>query len=323
MATESNIDPVIAGECSIGPGADAVIADIAGRQHGVVSRAQLLGLGFGPGAIDWRVDAKRLHVVHRGVYAVGYRALTQRGRWMAAVLACGPDAVLSHRAAAVLWGILQGARERVDVSVPRQRRGRAGVRLHVAAIAPDERTVHAGIPVTTVARTLLDLAAVLQRDELRRALERAEALGLGDETSLPRLAERHRGRRGTANLQAAIGEGLRPVVTRSELERRFLSFLERERLPRPETNVWLNMGGEWMEVDCVWRDQRVIAELDSRAWHMTKEAFERDRERDRRAHAAGWRPIRVTDKALHQDAQPLVAVLRALLSDPAAPARSA
>jgi very-short-patch-repair endonuclease len=310
------------GGCSVGLGRDAVIAELAGRQHGVVTRSQLLAHGIGRGAIDWRVGAKRLHVVHQGVYAVGYRRLTQRGWWMAAVLACGPDAVLSHRAAAVLWGILEGDPARADVTVPCKRRGRAGIRLHRAVVAADERTVHAGIPVTTVARTLLDLAAVLQLHELRRALERAEALGLADRTPLAALVDRHRGRRGIARLRVAIGDGVRRVVTRSELERRFLSFLEQSGLPRPETNVRLDVAGESMEVDCVWREQRVIAELDSRAWHLTAEAFERDRERDRRAQAAGWRPIRITARALAEEPSALVAVVRALLS-PAAPARSA
>lgn len=300
-----------------------MIAEIAERQHGVVARWQLLGLGVGRGAIARRLEADRLHLIHRGVYAVGHRRITQMGWWMAAVLACGPDAVLSHRSAAVLWGILEGSPTRVDISVPRQRGGRDGVRLHLASLDEDERTVRAGIPVTTVARTLLDLAAVLQPHELNRALERAEALRLSDRTPLVALIERHRGRRGTANLKAAIKEGLRPAVTKSELERRFLSLLDEAELPRPQTNVWLNLGGEWMEVDCAWPEQRVIVELDGRTYHQTTAAFERDRKRDRRAQAHGWRPIRVTDRALRQEPDALVADVRALLDVSAAPARSA
>ena len=184
----------------------------------------------------------------------------------------------------------------------------------MTTIADDERTARAGIPVTTVARTLLDLAAVLQLQELNRVLERAEALRLTDQTPLGALIERHRGRRGTANLKAAIREGLRPAVTRSELERRFLSFVEKAGLPRPQTNVWLSLGGEWLEVDCAWAEQRVIVELDSRAYHQTTAAFERDRKRDRRAQAYGWRPIRVTDRALREEAGALRGELVALLS---------
>jgi hypothetical protein len=291
-----------------------MIAEIAERQHGVVARWQLLRLGLGRGAIARRLEAERLHLVHRGVYAVGHRRITQMGWWMAAVLACGPDAVLSHRSAAVLWGLLEGSPTRVDVIVPRQRGGRDGVRLHTNTLPPDERTVRAGIPVTTVARTLLDLAAVLDAHELDRALERAEALRLADHTPLVALIERHRGRRGTANLKAAISEGLRPAITKSELERRFLSFVETAGLPRPQTNVWLKIGGEWLEVDCAWPEQRVIVELDSRAYHQTTAAFEQDRKRDRKLQAAGWRPIRVTDRALREEAEALRGELVALLS---------
>ena len=302
---------------------DRRIAELADRQHGVVARSQLLGLGLGRRAIARRLESMRLRQIHRGVYAVGHLQLARPSWWMAAVLACGPGAVLSHRCAAALWGILEGWPTTVDISVGRELAGREGIRPHVAAIAPDERTVHAGIPVTTVARTLLDLAADLQLHELGRALERAEALRLSDQTSLVALMERHRGRRGTANLKAAMREGLRPVVTKSELERRFLSFVERAGLPRPQTNIWLQLGGEWMEVDCAWPEQRVIVELDSRTYHGTTAAFERDRKRDRRAQAHGWRPIRVTDRALREEPHALVADVRALLDVSAAPGRSA
>jgi predicted transcriptional regulator of viral defense system len=302
-------------------GADAAIAELAERQHGVIARWQMLALGVGRGAIARRLERKQLHLIHRGVYAVGHRRLSRMAWWMSALLACGPDAVLSHRSAAVLWGILENARATVDISVPRRRRGRGGVRLHQAALAPDERTIEAGIPVTTVARTLLDLAPVLQRHELNRALERAEALRLSDVTPLVALMERHNGRRGMANLRAATKEQLRPAVTKSELERRFLRFVDKARLPRPETNVWLQIAGEWIEVDCVWPEQRVIVELDSRTYHRTTAAFERDRRRDRRRHAVGWRPIRVTDRALRSESDALDADLGILLS--AARARSA
>ena len=287
----------------------------------MVARWQLLDRGLGRGAIARRVEKKQLQLVHRGVYAVGHRRLSQMAWWMAAVLACGPDAVLSHRSAAVLWGILESARAWVDITVPRRLGGRAGIRAHQASLAPDESTIQAGIPVTTVARTLLDLAAVLQLHELNRALERAEALRLSDRTPLVALMERHPGRRGIANLKAATKEGIRPAVTKSELERRFLSFVDKAGLPRPETNVWLNIAGEWIEVDCLWRAQRVIVELDSRAYHQTTAAFERDRRRDRRLHAAGWWPIRITDRALREEPESVDADFRALLS--AAQARSA
>jgi very-short-patch-repair endonuclease len=297
-----------------GGGDDAAIAELADRQHGVVARWQLVALGLGRGAIAERLKKKRLHRVHQGVYAVGYRRVSQMGWWMAAVLACGPNAVLSHRCAAALWGILEHWPTRVDVSVPRPLASREGIRVHVTTIAADERTVRAGIPVTTVARTLLDLAAVLNAHELNRALERAEALRPSDHTPLVALIERHRGRRGTANLRGAIKEGLRPAVTKSELERRFLSFIDKAELPRPQTNRWLQIGGEWLEVDCVWPAQRVIVELDSRAYHQTTDSFERDRRRDRRAQAAGWRVLRVTDQAMRAEGCSLREELTALVA---------
>jgi predicted transcriptional regulator of viral defense system len=305
---------------ALGPGVDASIAELAERQHGVVARRQLLELGLGRQAIARRREAKRLHVVHRGVYAVGYRRLTRLGWWMAAVLACGPGALLSHRPAGVLLGVLDSCSGRVEVTVSRHLAGREGIRARQTHIAPDERTAVAGIPVTTVARTLLDLAAALDRHGLARALERAEALGLTSETSLDTLIERHAGRPGVGCLRRALAE-LVPQLTRSELERRFLTFVERAGLPRPRTNVWLPLGEEWIEVDAVWPESRLVVELDSRAHHLARAAFERDRRRDRRLQAAGWRVVRLTDRALR--AAGTTDELRTLLSGPVALVRSA
>ncbi len=150
---------------------DRVIARLADAQHGVVSRSQLLGRGVGRNAIGRRLESMRLRPIHRGVYAVGHRKLSQAGWCRAAILAYGLDAVLSHRSAATRWGILEGWRTTVDIALPRDVKSRIGIRTHTAAVAPDERTVLDGIPVTTPARTLLDLAAVLQPHELNRALE--------------------------------------------------------------------------------------------------------------------------------------------------------
>ena len=229
-------------------------------------------------------------------------------------LACGPDAVLSHRSAAMLWGLLEGDRAAVDMIVPHRRRGRRGIRVHESPIAPDERTIRDGIPVTTVARTLLDLAALLEPHQLNRALERAEALRLSDRTPLGAVVQRHRRRPGVAAVKAALSEGIRPALTKSELERRFLTFLERAGLPLPRTNVWLELAGDWLEVDCVWPERRLIVELDSRAHHQTTAAFERDRRRDRRAQASGWRTVRVTDHAMRTEASRLRTELTALIA---------
>jgi predicted transcriptional regulator of viral defense system len=294
-------------------GADAAIADLAERQHGVVARAQLDELGMGRGAIEWRLRNRRLHRVHQNVYAVGHRVLSVRGRWMAAVLAAGPGAVLSHRDAGALLGLRASAGGLVEVTAPR-RHNRPGLRIHRADLAPDEVTEVDGIPVTTVARTLLDLAAVLPRAQVERAIERAEALGLADTVSLDALLQRHRGRRGTATLREARDTGIEPALTRSELEDRFLTFLDARGLPRPEVNVDLQLAGRWIQPDFLWRDQRLIVELDGHQTHGTRAAFERDRERDRILQADGWRVIRVTWRQLHDDPDAVARDLAGALS---------
>lgn len=287
---------------------DRAIGRIAEVQHGVVGRAQLSELGVGRGALANRVKQGRLCPVYRGVYTVGHRLLTKHGRWLAAVLACGPGAVISHRAAAALWGIRGGTR--VELTVPRGRRPRAGIAMHWAALPPDETTVHDGIPTTTVPRTLLDLSAVVQRHELRSAVRRAEQLRLTDPLWLGDLIERYPRRPGAPAIRALIEEAQRGLTTvRSELEERFQAFLLDAGVPQPATNVRI----EGLEVDCAWEGQRLIAELDGRAWHDANDAFEADRARDRRLEAAGWRVIRITWRQLHDTPAELEVDLRRLL----------
>ena len=301
-------------------GSDALIAELADRQHGVVARYQLRELGLSRDAIDGRIRAKRLHRVFRGVYAVGRRRLDQRGVWMGAVLSCGPDALLSHRAAAALAGIRPASGGWIDVTVPRRLRPRDRIRPHIARVPEDERTVHAGIPTTSVPRTLLDLATLLQPSELRRAAEQAEALRLTSELPLVAVVQRHSGRRGVGALRHAVGRGpLRPVLPRSELERRFLAFLDDAELPTPRVNHWIDVGDELIQADCAWPRACLIVELDGRRWHDSRAAFERDRRRDRRCLAAGWRVYRVTHEALTRERSELEQELRALLSAAPAP----
>lgn len=289
--------------------ADRAIGALAERQHGVVSRAQLSELGLGRRAIGHRIEVGRLVVVHRGVYSVGHRLLTQHGRWMAAVLACGPGAVLSHRAAAALWGMRRGGP--VEVTVPRGRKSRERIGLHHADLPPDERTTHRGIPVTTVPRTLLDLSAVVQRHELRSAWRQTEQLRLTDALSVPDLMARYPRRPGMPNLRAVLAEVQAGLgTTRSELEDRFQTFLLDAGLSTPETNARI----ENLEVDCVWRSERLIVELDGRTTHGTGTAFEQDRARDRKLEAAGWRVIRVTWRQLHEERAAVEADMRKLLS---------
>jgi very-short-patch-repair endonuclease len=311
MATERNVKPDIRAELCA-RGADAAIAVLAGRQHGVVGRGQLAALGLGRRAIGHRLESGRLLPMHRGVYAVGHHKVSYKGWYMAAVLAVGADAVLSHRSAADLWGIRRTSRRRVDVSVERHLPSRPEIEIFWTPLPADETTVIEGIPVTTVPRTLLDLAAVVDRQQLERALEQAEAQRLTDPVSLDELLQRYPGRRGSRKLAKARARGARGI-TRSKLEERFQALLDEAVLPRPELNAPIELNGRQFEADCVWRKQRLIVELDGRAWHDTRQAFERDRERDRLLQAAGWRVVRITWRQLRDDPQAVARDLRRLL----------
>jgi hypothetical protein len=189
--------------------------------------------------------------------------------------------------------------------------GRA--RFHRSSLPDDEITIKDGIPVTTAPRTLFDLAAVVSHGQLARAVNEAEIRRLWDPLSLPNLLKRHPRRPGAAAIRSLIATpGLR--VTRSELEDRFLAFLARLGLPLPATNVSMRVGGCWIEADCVWHEERLIAELDGHTTHRTRAAFETDRTRDRMLTAAGWRVIRITWRQLHDDPEGLGRDLRVFLA---------
>ena len=230
---------------------------------------------------------------------------------MAAVLAMGRHAVLSHRPAGAHWAIARWSGG-CEVTTPRVGvRSRPGIHVHCARLPADEITIHAGIPVTTVPRTLFDLAAVLPERQLERALNEAEVLRRWDELSLDRLRHRYPRHSGSKAIRAVLHRRRAgATVTRSELEERFLTLIDRGGLPRPEINALI----EGFEVDAVWRDARVVVELDGRATHGTAEAFERDRDRDRTLQVAGWRPIRVTARQMATARQALVADVRQLLA---------
>jgi very-short-patch-repair endonuclease len=302
---------------------DRVIADLADRRHGVVTRRDLLEAGVTSRAIRHRVSRQRLHVVHRGVYAYGRKALTTDGRRIAAVLAAGDSAVLSHRSAAALWELRPSGT--LELTSAGDLRLRPGIRVHHLPLPADEVTCVRAIPVTTVPRTLFDLAAVLPRAQVERAMNEAEVRRLTDHLCLADLVNRHRGRKGIAMIRAIL-ETLNAgaQVTRSELEMRFLTFLRKTGLPRPEVNASLFVAGRWIECDCVWRDRRVIVELDGRASHDTAAAFERDRARDRTLQARGWRLVRITWRQLHDAPESVAYDLKALLSssDDTAPSRN-
>jgi very-short-patch-repair endonuclease len=294
-----------------------MIAQMAEVQHGVVTLDQLGKTGLTTYAVQQRAEAGRLHRIHHGVYAVGYPLLSREGRLMAAVLACGPDAVLSHRSAAALWGLSSGGRTRIDVTAP-GRRGRSPVGIDAhrhGHLRPQDRTVVEGIPCTTVARTLLDLAGVIRVRELRNAITEAEVQRVFDLTALREVIGRSRGRRGVARLRLAIDEhDPRSERANRGLERRFLDLCRRARLPQPEVNVPVDLDERQVIADFLWRRQRLIVETDDRKSHHTVSAFESDRRRDQRLTLAGWRVVRCTWRQVTGEPEELIAALRALLS---------
>jgi hypothetical protein len=294
-----------------GPG-DQAIAALARRQHGVVAYRQLIEAGFNRGAIQYRLDNGRLHHVHRAVYAVGHPVLGRNGRIMSAVLACGPGALLSHRSAGAEWELLPTARAAIDVTAPRSRRSRGDVIAHrVRRLDPQDRAVRDGIPITTVARTLLDVAEVVRSHEFERAVEQAERLRLFDLREVENVCERSCGRRGLRPLRALLGDAVgEPPWTRSELERRFLDLCRDAGLPEPALNV--SVAG--FVVDFLWSSQRLVIELDGHAFHSTRTAFERDRVRDAKLQLAGFRVMRVTYRRLDRESCAVAQEVGALLS---------
>lgn len=295
-------------------GADRWIGTLAARQHGLVARRQLLKGGLGRGAVDARIKRGQLHAIQRGVYAVGHRVLSREGRWMAAVLACGSGAVLSHRTAGQLWGLVPRSSALPEVTRPTKFRPRPGIVGHHAVLPGDERAVVDGLPLTSVFRTIFDLAGVLKRRQLERAMHQAEVLGLTDRLSIPDLLERHPRSRGAATLRELLAEKAPAGITRNDFEEGFVALLDDHALPRPAFNAPLAVRGRFFEIDSLWRDHRLAVELDGRAVHATPAAFESDRERDRILQAEGWRTARVTWRQLWDDPEAVAADLRRLLA---------
>jgi len=233
---------------------------------------------------------------------------------MAAVLSAGPAAVLSHRSAGSLWQILPSMSIAPEVMRATRCQPRQGLRAHCGALRPDEATRLNGIPVTSVPRTVFDLAAMSTLHQLEKALNEMEVQGITDKLSIPDLLERYPGKRGSAKLRKLLGdEAAVRGVTRKELEECFALLLKGTDLPRPRLNVDLAVRGRFFEVDCLWAEQRLIVELDGRATHGTDRAFENDRERDRLLLIEGWRVMRVTWRQLRDDAPAVLADLRELL----------
>ncbi|HEX6939899.1 MAG TPA: DUF559 domain-containing protein [Longimicrobiales bacterium] len=289
---------------------EAVIASIASRQHGVVTRGQLLAAGIGADVIDRRLKAGVLHPLHRGVYRVGPVA-APRAREMAACLACGRSAVVSHGSAAALWGFLPAATHRapVDITITRGNRRRSGVRVHrVHRLSSDEVTKLDSIPLTTPARTLLDLSGTIEPRALEQALAEAFAQRLARPAAIRKVLARHAARPGARTLARLLQAGP-PALTRSEAEERLLRLIRQAALDPPEVNV--RVAGP--RVDFFWREQRLVVEVDGFAFHASPHAFERDRRRDAALTAAGMRVMRVTWRQIVEEPEAvLVRIAQAL-----------
>lgn len=276
----------------------------------MVSASQLVALGYSRFAAADAAKAGRLHRLHRGVYAVGYRPLSWHGYCLAAVLACAP-AYASHAAAGWLWGLLRYEPEQIDVTAPTRRHRKKAMRLHYARLDPGDRVEREHIPVTSHARTLLDLAATLPRRRLDRVLERSEELRRFDLAAVEELLGRVPHHRGALNLRGALAIYRDdPTVTRSELERRFLALVKRAGLPRPAMNFFVGA----FELDAYWARERFAVELDVYATHGSRAAFERDRARQEELKLIGIEMIRITGARLDREPDLVVGRLDELLT---------
>jgi very-short-patch-repair endonuclease len=302
---------------------DTLTSRLARRQYGVVAAWQLIALGISTSAINRRVTDGRLRRIHRGVYAVG--EIGRKGYWMAAVLACGEGALLSHRDAAALWNLRDTARSAIDVSVPgAKRRSRLRLTIHSAGeLHPDDRAEVEGIPVTSIARTLLDLAEVVSAAELRRAYEAAERHEVLDAKAVHELLDRSNGRRGVAALLALLDYDPSPAIgSKSDLESMLLDLVRQAGLPLPSLNVLV----DGYLVDAYWAQARLVVELQSYEHHAHRQAFDRDYAKLGRLKLAGYEILPLTHRQVSEEADWVVDALRSLLrtqSNGAVVARSA
>ncbi|MEY2442753.1 MAG: hypothetical protein QOJ46_2179 [bacterium] len=303
-----------------------LIAELAALQHGVVALEQLLDIGLSARAVQHRVDAGRLHRIHRGVYAVGHARLTLDGRYMAAVLACRPDGALSHRSSAHKRGLRNSDRSKIDVITSRRAgRGLAGIDAHTSStLLPRDIQVVDGIRCTSVARTLLDLAAVLPRGAVERAFDQAEVLEVLDARQIEDVLARAGPHRGAGMLRAVLDDHSRgTTLTRNKLEAAFLAICDRASLPRPQVNVWIPLEPTGYEADFLWREQGLIAETDGGTSHGTSRAFVRDRVRDQRLMLAGFRVVRFPWQQVFDEPRTVEATVRELLYASISPRRIA
>jgi hypothetical protein len=297
-------------------GVEEAIHTLAGRQHGLVARWQLLRIGLGDDAIDYRLRTGRLVKVQRGVYALGHAQLRREGNLLAMVLRYGEDAAVSHRSAAALWGIRPWSGTFVEITrrAPGGTAKQRGRLIHRCIELPDdELTIERGVPTTTLARTLLDLAAVVPAHHLRRAVERSDQAELFDLTEVQRILDAHPGRPGRRPLMALLADfrDHGDTITRSSLEAIMLQLCIDGGLPRPQVNRYDGV----RESDFRWPDHRLTVEVDSWTFHgRTRRAFDGDRARDRALLREGWRVARFTDRQILTDRVGVARELAALLA---------
>ncbi len=291
---------------------------LAATRDGVLSADELRSVGLTLDAIEYRCRAGFLHPLLRGVYAVGHRSVSRRGQLRAATL-WAPGSALSHGSAAELATLQKLARGPIHLTSSQQVHHRRGIRGHRRTLPPDELTLIADIPTTTIARTLLDLAATEGERSLRRALREAHFHHRGrPQDDLLALAERYPGARGTGVVRSVLTRGTWARRIRSPLEDEFLEFCADRRIPLPKTNTRIAAGARSYEADCVWLQERLIVELDGRGSHEGDRGFEEDRERDGALLAAGWSSYRLTGRRLHGAPTTVERELRALLARPSA-----
>ena len=277
-------------------GGTAAISRLAGHQRGVVHLWQLRAAGLGRNVIARLVRQGLLHPVFPRAYAVGHAALTPLGRELAALLHAGHDAFLSHGSATGLWGMTGLPPEDVMLTVVGRHIGsREGLETHrVKSLRRDEVRLREGLPVTSPARGLIDYASGCDDASVVAAVAQARVLGLATDAELERTLDRHPNRPGSARLRRVLAGEIGPELTRSEAERLMRGLLLSADLPVPEINVrWRGF-----EVDFMWREQKLVVEVDGYRFHSGYAAFERDRRRDQQLLAAGYRVLRVTWRQL-------------------------
>lgn len=291
-------------------GPDRAIAQIADRQRGRVTTAQLIEMGIGPGAIRRRVSRDLLRREHHGVYVVAWHDKSKDGLLTGALLAAGPESAVSHRAAAELWGFMDGPSP-VEVSAPRARKHISGVILHRPRSLADDVVEHRGLRVTTPARTLVDLCSSLNASHVARLANEAFILRIVTREDLAEVLERSYGRRGINKLRRFAREEGRP--TRSQLEQRFVKLVTDAGLsaPRMNENLWID--GRMRELDAHWPDLKLAVELDSWKIHGVKDHFESDRERDVGFVIDGWRVVRFTWARMRDDRTGVIRDLKRLI----------